>query len=800
MADNGTAEGTVVELRVHGVSGTPPEALLGCPAEFLTQVAGDKSAGFYRRQRWIDEVGASQAPDRDGDRSGWRRITEAYSWGGLTSGPASRAVWLLFLPFLLVNLAHWMLPPSSGRRSCAIAVALLRLIALSFTVTLMLAMAVAVIDVMVWQCAGLDYCADRWAPLSFVATLPRGLQVVLGAAPLVLVIAVLWRLGREHTRVVGRPPDPAVLADEVPLESDTFWCADPSVARLRACHVMAWTAGLAAVSAAAPLRYAATPGDRMIGAVLLAADCAMLVIAVLATAWNRATARGGTGADWLTRPLLLLRWLSVGLLVASLAWVAAGAADYPPAPTHLPALRGVIYGLLGVQVVLLVLLFMFTASARRGVPGPPAGARGDDGWRPSLAGFAAPFMALIAWLIGGGFSVGVGLLTSQVLGDAVVSTAAARDEIVRRAAVLDSDTASFEAKVEALDAAAPLIVPPPYLWAAMAIAVLIVVAAATGLLVWWWVLPKRAAAQLDSVLADYPGTPSADVRARQVARSRAVASLTDLLVTVAGGFALLTVAMIAALAVWYVSGYEALPGYSPIITRISVFITLSLVTGLVLVAVQAYRDRQMRRVVAVLWDVITFWPRANHPLTPPSYAERTVPELLDRLRALTSDPDIRVVLAAHSQGTVIAAATLLQYDDAAARERVALLTFGSPLRRLYARNFPAYFGTEALPRLAGRQPMRWINLWARSDPIGSWVCDEADRSLRDALRQVDFRLLDVDSLRPLPDGTYPPICGHSGFWIRGEYYDAVTELEATVLPAGTETDTSGALPPTEKAL
>ena len=31
------ASGTVVELRVHGVSGTPPEALLGCPTEFLEE-------------------------------------------------------------------------------------------------------------------------------------------------------------------------------------------------------------------------------------------------------------------------------------------------------------------------------------------------------------------------------------------------------------------------------------------------------------------------------------------------------------------------------------------------------------------------------------------------------------------------------------------------------------------------------------------------------------------------------------------------------------------------------------------
>src|SRR5258705_12100517 len=83
------ANGTVVELRVHGVSGTRPEALLSCPIEFLEEVAGDKSAGFYRRQPWIEDATA-------GSPGAWRKVLEAYSWGGLTSGPASRAVWLLF--------------------------------------------------------------------------------------------------------------------------------------------------------------------------------------------------------------------------------------------------------------------------------------------------------------------------------------------------------------------------------------------------------------------------------------------------------------------------------------------------------------------------------------------------------------------------------------------------------------------------------------------------------------------------------------------------------------------------------
>lgn len=788
------ASGTIVELRVHGVSGTPPEALLSCPTEFIEEVAGDKSAGFYRRQPWIEDATA-------GPPGAWRRVLEAYSWGGLTSGPASRAVWLLFLPFIFINLAHWMLPPATKRFAAAISVCLLRLIALSFTLILMLAAAVAVMDVMVWQCMGLDYCGSTLGPLSFMVSAPRGVQVALSAVPLVVVIAVLWRLGRENTRVLGQPPNPAVMADEVPLESDTFWSADPSVLRLRACHVMAWTAGLGALTLAVPARYAATPGVHAVGLALLAANGVVLTIAVLTTAWNRATARGGVGADWLTRPLLMLRWVSLVLLVGSLAWVATADVAYPPEQTHFPGLRGAIYVVLGAQVVLLLGLFVFTALSVRGRQTPPSGEQGE-GYRPTLGGFTAPFVALIGWLIGGVFSVGVGLWTAQVLGKAVLSTTAARGETASRTATLASNSASFADKSAALDADAPLIVPPPYFWAAVATVVLIVAAIITGVWLWWWITRTRARADLRSVLADYPGTAETDGRAKQVATSRAWASLTDLGTKIVAGLALFTVAVMVALAVWYLSdsgGFGSLPTYSPALTNASVFITVSLATGLVLLAVQAFRDRQLRRVVAVMWDVITFWPRANHPLTPPCYAERTVPELLDRLRALTAAGDTRVVLVAHSQGTVIAAATLLQ-DDESTAHKVALMTFGSPLRRLYARNFPAYFGTDALPRLRRRKLPRWINLWARTDPIGSWINDDHDRSLQEATDEVDYRVLDVLSLTPREDGTYPPICGHSGFWTRPEYRDAMSTLETVLLPAGSTADTSEAVSPSKELL
>ena len=57
------------ELRVHGVSGTPPEEILQHP--HVRRVAGDAEAGFYRR-RWESPLTSADTAD---DRQ------EAYSVG-----------------------------------------------------------------------------------------------------------------------------------------------------------------------------------------------------------------------------------------------------------------------------------------------------------------------------------------------------------------------------------------------------------------------------------------------------------------------------------------------------------------------------------------------------------------------------------------------------------------------------------------------------------------------------------------------------------------------------------------------
>lgn len=768
-----TDTGTVVELRVHGVSGAPPEALLGCPADAVERTAGDADAGFYRRK--IDEVAGPASPQR------WRRVMEAYSWGALTSGKASRALWLLFLPFILIDLAHWMLPPAGRRGPAAISVTLLRLIALSFTLTLMLAAAVAMMDVIVWQCVGLDDCSA--GPLTFVRSWPRGWQLAASALPLVVAIALLWRLGAEETKVDTRgraaPPSPAVLEADTPLAQDSFWNPDESVLRLRYCHVTAWAAGLAAVMLAVPVQYAASSPARAVSVGLLAVNGVILAIAVMATASSKATARGGNGGNHLTCPLNVVRGASLGMLGASMVWVGVADVSYPRTPTQLPGLHAAIYALFVVQVVMLCALFVVNALSMHGTQTAER-TKQDGGYRMTLGGFTGPFVALVGWLIGGGFSVGVGLGVAQMFGTVVLSADAP----------------------ETGEAGAALIVPPPYVWAAVATVVTIIVAMVAGAYVWLRVVPKRVDSQLRDVRADYPGATDANQQVANIARARALASLTDIAALGLGVMALVavTTAALTLIVNLVVPQFYSVnwPGW---IFRISVFISAALAAGLVLLAAAAYRNRQLRRAVAILWDVVTFWPRANHPLTPPSYGARTVWDLRLRLDEFRR-AQVPVVLVAHSQGTVIAAATLLQADMET--EHYPLLTFGSPLRRLYAQNFSAYFGTEALQRMRRWQlepNEQWINLWCRTDPIGAWIFNDQNTVRAEAQQQyVDWRLLDVERTGsvPAPDA---PICGHSGFWMRREFDEAMDALQSTVLPEGSAPpDTSATVPPTKELL
>ena len=141
-----------VELRVHGVSGTPPESLLAHP--HVAQTDGGGASRFFSA---VDSDGVI-LPGKDG------QALEAYHWGHYTSGTSWQALWLLLVPFGLINAAQFMVPAPASRpkrsvNAQAAASALLRLLALLLTLLLVFAVGLTLMDLVAW----------RWAPTSRTA-------------------------------------------------------------------------------------------------------------------------------------------------------------------------------------------------------------------------------------------------------------------------------------------------------------------------------------------------------------------------------------------------------------------------------------------------------------------------------------------------------------------------------------------------------------------------------------------------------------------------------------------------------
>jgi pimeloyl-ACP methyl ester carboxylesterase len=139
-----------------------------------------------------------------------------------------------------------------------------------------------------------------------------------------------------------------------------------------------------------------------------------------------------------------------------------------------------------------------------------------------------------------------------------------------------------------------------------------------------------------------------------------------------------------------------------------------------------FRNVGKRRAIGVIWDVTTFWPRAVHPLAPPCYAERVIPQLVSRVEALQERGP--VLVSGHSQGAMISSA-LFQQLPAESVDKAALATYGCQLSFLFARAFPSYCGGFVLDQLAtdlgvpatDGQPTRWLNLFRLTDLLGSTV-------------------------------------------------------------------------------
>jgi hypothetical protein len=219
------------------------------------------------------------------------------------------------------------------------------------------------------------------------------------------------------------------------------------------------------------------------------------------------------------------------------------------------------------------------------------------------------------------------------------------------------------------------------------------------------------------------------------------------------------------------------------------YLTAALLVGLILLGVLSYRTAAMRRGVGVLWDLACFWPRDAHPFAPPCYNERIMPEVSTRIAFYTRNADrpSRVVIAGHSQGSVISmTAALIQDPDITAR--IGLVTFGCVLDRLYSRFFPRYFSPAVYATLAEKLrgddgSVRWTNLWRPTDylggampyPAGPMVAgpDTIDRrsvapqgaSPAPSSGPISVQFTDPRFDRRPGDVVYPVAGRHSAFWL-----------------------------------
>ncbi|MFF9277908.1 hypothetical protein [Streptomyces griseosporeus] len=718
-----------LELLVHGVGGATPERMLDDPR--TERVTGDDTAAVFRR---ADDVDAETRP---GDHP----VREAYVWCNLTSGDGTRALWLVLLPFMVVNLAHWMRPSAHGRtRAVRLYGLLVRLTGLTLTVLLVAAACEVALDLVAWQCAGTHACTRRHTWLGFLSpaaphpgwwSLP-GRRLALAAVVPAALTGLLWYLSHRTWRAyesqlpLTGPVEPDEVTSPNALGRPGFWYGRRLVARLRAAHTAAGLLTVAAAVGISAARFDRRPGGPVPLDVLGRLLEAALVAGGIAVVW--VVCRRGRSERRPDRELDagLVRGLPLGALALLVLTTVYAGWDRPgwQSSGRLPG-NATFGGLALVQGLLVIALAVVAHLLHR--TGPDT--------RAAMRGLGGPAVAMLACALGGVMSGGV----AQRVADWLDGTRA----------VLDG--------------------PPALLtWQASVIpAVLLVLLALCGRLARQaWRLRR---AEMATVERAYPDEPKDAARTRRIATARAMATLTDrapLVVAVTSVTTLLlgAAALVGALTTGKTpSGAAA--GAPPFVHGAAqtgqALGSWLIGLGFLLFVTwgrRAYKDPSARRTIGILWDVGTFWPRAAHPFAPPCYAERAVPDLTWRMATWTRATGGRLVISGHSQGSVLAAAAAWQLS-AADRRRVALLTYGSPLERLYGRWFPAHFGPAALASLHDEVDC-WRNLYRATDPIGGPV-----RVTGDGGPDVDREAL-LDPLaygrterHPLP----APILGHSDY-------------------------------------
>ena len=135
-----------------------------------------------------------------------------------------------------------------------------------------------------------------------------------------------------------------------------------------------------------------------------------------------------------------------------------------------------------------------------------------------------------------------------------------------------------------------------------------------------------------------------------------------------------------------------------------------------------------------------------------------MPELQDAVGGAFGDGPL--VLAAHSQGSVLAYAVVRSLPPAAGplRRRIALVTFGSPLQSLYAQAFPHYVDLAEVRDTRAALGGRWTNLFRFTDHVGRAVFTSDEEAAQRAPAAAG------DVPLPDPDERGKGVNGHNDYW------------------------------------
>ncbi|MFE3292462.1 hypothetical protein [Rhodococcus sp. NPDC059234] len=808
----------MLELRIHGVNNTPPHEMLDVGADQVRQIAGDQLAGF-----WIVDpvVAAGIPPDRPAYTPPQVR-REAYSWGGLdrtTIGGSVpfgrkvvvavvRAAWCLVLPYGLTNLAYWSRDLGASEALVRRTAALVRLFGLGLTLLF-----VATVVTVASDLVALQYLSSGTArlpsQLAVIAALPPQRRLAVSVLVPVAALTVLW-LVSSRTRArydvdtdVQSTPDPSAPV----LRRTGFWNNRGHAAETTVVHLASGAACVAAMTALfAPSRQAAF--GWVVPVIAVAAMVAGAVRLVLATD------RGADlplphAEDTVPRVTWVVAAVSAGSLVVQSLLLAFRPGSEPSTGAgHVPRLEG-LTAVPTTTVLILLAMALAGLSLRRVSPWWAVALTSTvglaalvylAGWHgPAVAVSSAALVVLCLLALPGndfqawrGRAVGVFMLLA--LGGAMLLSALV---VVGIGNWLNGSRGAADLVTEQVlpattDDPPSIRIPATFAWfdvglagaaAGLALAALAVAPFAVRWAV--WVRDSRD---------DASGEPST-VSARRLANAAHRAE------PAVGLFAVLAlVALVPCVILPLRPSTAAVPTPLHTVTGWGAVFAAALAA---LLAGALVLQPGTGRPLGLLWDLLCVVPRAAHPLGPPSYSERAVPELISRCQSWLDGGDRRrVVLSAHSMGSVLAVAVLL--DRRTRAEHAGALTYGSQLRAYFGRIFPELFGPVAVANAPARaasalaadefrddtadaEPCpaestllgllsggsgrsRWVNLWRQTDYLGFPAFSRRPNP-------VDVRADEIDR------SGYLPACGsHSGYPHVPQYRAELDALWRRIVP------------------